>query len=107
MPRDWQHTGHPFLTKFTRNGNLDLNELFVKNCSFASSHQHPELRIADVIATIVSRYLNQRRCSAAFGIVQRAFLHHGKIEEIELHDFDLAAWRYDPTKNPYGQFPYN
>lgn len=102
---DWQHTGHPFLTKFTRNGRLDLNELFVNNCSFALSHQRPELRIADMAAAILGRYLNQRRCGAAFNVVRRVFLRHGKIEQVELSDFDLDAWQYDPTKNPYGQFP--
>lgn len=102
---EWRSTGHPFLDKFTRHGKLDLNELFTKNLSFAPSHQRPELRIADMTATIVSRCLNQRRCGEAFAIVRRAFMHHGKIEQIELGDFDLGSWRYDPAKNPYGQFP--
>ena len=56
-------------------------------------------------AAILGRYLNQRRCGAAFNVVRRVFLRHGKIEQVELSDFDLDAWQYDPTKNPYGQFP--
>jgi hypothetical protein len=102
---EWRSTGHPFLDKFTRDGKPDFNELFTENLSFALSHQHPELRIADMTAAIISGYLNHRRCSEAFTVVRHAFLHHGKIELIELNDFDLDSWRYDPTKNPYGQFP--
>ncbi len=95
------------MDKFTRDGKPDLNELFTKNLSFDLSHQHPELRIADMTAAIISRYLNHKRCSEAFTVVRRAFLRHGKIELIELDDFDLDSWRYDPAKNPYGQFPQN
>jgi hypothetical protein len=98
---EWRTDGHPFLAKFTRNGKLDLNELFVNHCDFASSHDHPELRMADMTAAIVSRYLNRRECKAGFGIVRRFFLSHGKIEKLELRDFDLEAWRYDAAKNPY------
>jgi hypothetical protein len=105
IPSEWRSRGHPFLDKFIRDGKPDLNELFTKNLSFAPSHQHPELRIADMTAAIISRYLNYKRCSEAFIVVRRAFLHHGKIELIELNDFDLDSWRYDPTENPYGQFP--
>lgn len=102
---EWRTTGHPFLTKFTRNGKPDLNVLFTKNCEFASSHLHPELRMVDMTAAILTRYLNKRRAARAYGVIRHFFLHHGKIEKIELRDFDLDAWRYDPTKNPYGSFP--
>ena len=106
LVKEWWTTGHPFLTKFTRNGKLDMNELFVRHCVFAPSHQHPELRMADMTASILNRYLNRRQCGAAFGVIRRFFLRHGKIVKIELRDFDLDAWRYDPSKNPYGSFPY-
>src|ERR1700683_682184 len=101
LVKEWQTIGHPFLAKFTRNGKLALNELFVKNCNFASSHEHPELRMADMTAAIVSRYLIRRQSAAGFGVVRRFFLRHGKIEKVELRDFDLSAWRYDASKNPY------
>ncbi len=101
LVKEWRTTGHAFLTKFTRNGKLDLNELFVNHCAFGSSHEHPELRMADMTATILSRYLNRRQCSAGFGVVRRFFLQHGKIEKLKLRDFDLDTWRYDPAKNPY------
>ena len=104
---DWRECGHPFLTKFTRNGRLDFNELFTKGCEFGSSHQYPELRIADLTATIVSRHLNRRRCTPAFRVLQRFFLRHGRIEKIVLNDFDLDSWRYDPSDNPFGNPPNN
>ncbi len=56
---EWRSKGHPFLDKFTREGKLDLNDLFTKQLSFARSHQRVELRIADMTAAIVSRYLEQ------------------------------------------------
>jgi len=99
--KDWRETGHPFLTKFTRNGKLDFNELFVKNCSFASSHEHPELRIADLAATIASRYFNRRSCAPAYSVLRQFFLRDRKVTAIVLNDFDLDAWRYDPNDNPY------
>jgi hypothetical protein len=99
--KDWPITGHPFLTRITRNGKLDMNDLFVNHLAFAPSHQHPELRMADMTVAIVNRYLNRRECGTAYGIIRRFFLHHGKIEKVELRDFDLGAWRYDPRKNPY------
>lgn len=78
-----------------------MNDLFVNHCRFASSHQHPELRIADMTAAIVNRHINRRECAAAYEILRRFFLAHGKIVQVELRDFDLSAWRYDPVKNPY------
>jgi hypothetical protein len=101
LVKEWWDTGHPFLTKIIRNGTPDLNDLFVNNCCFGSSHEHPEVRIADMTAAIVSRYINRRQCAAAYQIVRRFFLSHGKIVQVELRDFDLDAWRYDPAKNPY------
>jgi len=101
LVKEWWVTGHPFLTKIMRDGKPDLNDLFVNNCCFGSSRQHPELRIADMTAAIVNRYINRRQCVAAYQIVRRFFLSHGKIVQIELRDFDLDAWRYDPAKNPY------
>jgi hypothetical protein len=98
---EWRDTGHPFLTKIMRNGKPDLNDLFVSNCCFGSSREHLELRIADMTAAIVNRYINRRQCAAAYQIVRRFFLSHGKIVQVKLCDFDLDAWRYDPAKNPY------
>lgn len=104
LVKEWRTSGHPFLDKFTRNGRLDMNELFVRHCTFEASHQHAELRMADMTVAILNRYLNRRQCSAAYALVRRFFLRDGKIQKIELRDFDLDAWHYDPSKNPYGSF---
>ncbi|MDX2027974.1 MAG: DUF3800 domain-containing protein [Alphaproteobacteria bacterium] len=99
--KTWRTQGHPFLDKFTRNGRLDFNELFVKSCQFGFSHESPELRIADFSATIIGRYLNRKLCGAAFNAVKQSFLRHGKIEQIVLNDFDLDSWKYNPDDNPF------
>jgi hypothetical protein len=44
--KDWVKTGHPFMDKYSKDGKLDLNELFWKHCSFDESHQCFEIRIA-------------------------------------------------------------
>jgi hypothetical protein len=99
--KQWEIKGHPFLEKYTRNGKLNFNELFWKQCAFVTSHEHFEIRIADAVNTIVSRYFNKRQCRDAFALIRQCFLGDRKITQIILNDFDLAAWHYDPNDNPY------
>ncbi len=97
----WRTKGHPFLAKYTRSGKLNFGKLFWNNCAFVSSHEHFEIRIADAVNTIVSRYVNKQECKPAYGMVRQLFLCQGKGTEIILSDFDLDAWRYDPEANPW------
>lgn len=97
----WEKKGHPFLEKYTRKGRLNFAELFWKQCAFVSSHEHFEIRIADAVNTIVSRYFNKRQCRNAYALIRQSFLHDGKITQLVLDDFDLEAWRYDPDDNPW------
>ena len=70
----WKTRGHPFLDKYTRNGRLNFNELFWKQCTFVPSHDHFEIRIADAVNTIVSRYFTKRQCYDAYALIRRCFL---------------------------------
>ncbi len=103
----WETKGHPFLEKYTRNGRLNFNDLFWKQCTFVSSHEHFEIRIADAVNTIVSRYFNRRQCRNVYALVRQCFLRDGKITQLVLDDFDIGAWRYDPDDNPWRMLPNN
>jgi len=97
----WKTKSHPFIEKYSRNGRLNFNELFWKQCVFASSHQHFEIRIADAVNTIIFRYFNRHRCQQAYFLVRQCFLRKGRITQLVLKDFDLHTWRYDPEDNPW------
>jgi len=99
----WQKEGHPFLDKFRQKGYLDFNELFWKQCSFVNSHENFEVRLADLINTILARYCNGKGCHEAYRLVRHCFLHHGRITQLILNDFDLAEWRYDPKGGPFAK----
>jgi len=101
----WKKDGHPFLDKFWREGDLDFNELFWKQCSFVHSHESFEVRIADLINTILARYCNNKGCREPYHLVRRCFLYHGRITQLVLDDFNLAEWRYDPTGGPFTNDP--
>jgi len=52
LPEDLKQTGHPFIEKYKRNGQLDFRELFVNHCNFVNSRCEFGVRIADVVASI-------------------------------------------------------
>ena len=99
--KKWKRHGHPFLEKYTRNDRLDFNELFWKQCEFVASHDHFEIRIADAVSAIISRFFNQRRCTQAYSLIRRCFLADGKMRQLLLNDFDVDTYRYDPNDNPW------
>ncbi len=91
------------MDKFREKGYLDFNELFGKQCSFVNSHETFEIRIADIVNTILARYYNNKGSYEAYRLIRQCFLHHGRITQLVLNDFNLAEWRYDPTKGPFGK----
>jgi hypothetical protein len=97
----WEDKGHPFLEKYGGNGYLNLRELFWKQCSFVSSHDNFEIRIADAVNTIITRCLNRQECHQAYLLVRKYFLKDKKIREMLLHDFNLDNLRYNPAENPW------
>jgi hypothetical protein len=105
MLEKWKEKGHPFLTKYMREGHLDFSDLFSNHLRFVQSHAYFEIRIADAVNTILFRFFNQRRCALAYKYLRSCILYDGKVHQILLRDFDLDAWRYDPDANPWGKFP--
>lgn len=99
--KSWKRRGHPFLEKYMHNGRLNFNELFWKRCSFEPSHENFEIRIADAVNTILSRYFNRRECQQAYSLIHKCFLRSGKVIEMLLQDFNVDDWRYDPADNPW------
>ena len=95
--KEWKKSGHPFLDMYHKNGSFDFNLLFRKNCGFVPSHEHFEIRIADAVNTISSRYLNDGRCGRAYNLVRRRILRDGHVQQFVLQDFDLSSYRYDPS----------
>ena len=87
----WKTKGHPFLEKYTSHGRLNFNELFWKHCTFVFSHEHFEIRIADAVNTILSRYFNKRQCRNAYALIRQCFLRDRKVNEVILNDFDIEA----------------
>lgn len=99
--KTWLKKDHPFLKKYMSKGYIDLNELFWKNTSFVLSHKNFEIRIADTISTVLNRYFNRKGCNMAYSLLKNCFLHHGKVTEVILNDFDLDKWEYNPNDNPW------
>ncbi len=97
----WKKTGHPFLDKYMKNGYMNFNELFWKRLEFVSSHEHFEIRIADAVNTIISRYFNDRQCVKAYKLIKPYFCQDKKIHKFVLSDFDLQSYHYDPNENPW------
>jgi len=103
MLKEWEKKGHPFLEMYTRDdGARDWNKLFWKNCTFAFSHEHFEIRIADIVGTIMYRFLNNHGCTDAYDLLRPCFARDGSISQVVLNDFDLERCQYDHIPNPWG-----
>lgn len=98
---EWEKRGHPFVEKYKQKGYYDLNELFWKHLDFVNSHEYFEVRIADLVGTIVYRYYNKNICHEAFRILYPFIVD--KVMLFQLKDFDLSQWKYDPNANPWKQ----
>jgi hypothetical protein len=97
----WEEKGHPFLEKYRASGNrLNLNQLFQNNCSFVNSDGHFEVRIADAVATILSRCLNENTCLRAGHLIKRCVLRDGSFPKLILRDVEPSTYRYDRDQNP-------
>ena len=92
---------HPVIAAYTRRGRFDLNSLFVDNLHFVKSHESFEVRIADAVATILTRSLNKGECAEAASVVDRCLAGQGGIPRLVLGDVDPSTWDYDPEDNPW------
>ena len=97
----WKRKGHPFIDKYGEKWYMNFNELFWKNSSFVLSHENFEIRIADTVNTILSRYYNRKQCTQAYSMVKKCFLRDGNIKEVILNDFNLDDHHYNPADNPW------
>ena len=97
----WQRDGHPFLAKFSRNGQLDLNQIFWKNCEFVHSHEHWEVRIADIVGTILNRVYNQNRCRNIFPLLDACCWGNRTAEIYVFRDFSPDDAEQFKVPNPW------
>jgi hypothetical protein len=92
---------HPFLETIDGEKHTCITEIFQERTEFVASHQHFEIRIADAVATILSRFFNQGQCTDAYRLITGAFLRDGKVHQAILNDFDLSGYRYNPADNSW------
>lgn len=60
---DFKQSSEYMMKKFGyENGKLDVTEVFRQNISFVNSEKNWEVRMADIIGTILHRYENKGRC---------------------------------------------
>ena len=99
--KDWLETGHPFLEKYAKKGYFDLNELFWNNCEFVNSHEHFQIRIADIVCSILSRRYNNKNCISTYNLLKTCFLERRKIHHVILNPVDFNYQLGQQTKNPW------
>lgn len=96
----WSPAKHPVASKYIT-GDRISESLFIDNLNFVKSEESAEVRMADAAATIVSRALNERRCKSAYEILATRLAADGRVTMIQLKDFDLDSWTYDPSQSPW------
>lgn len=100
IPERWRTRPHPVLAEYAFDGQLDMNKVFWSRLAFSPSHESFELRIADVVATIVRRHLNSTGGAEAFAAI-RPFLAPRELIVLALEDFDPARRSAGPMVNPW------
>jgi hypothetical protein len=62
----WKKKDHPIYKVFDEvNGGLNIKKVFRERTQFVDSMNHWEVRMADLVATIIHRYQNRNMCEEA------------------------------------------
>jgi len=85
----WKETGHPFLTLYYKDGDLDFNRLYRECCDFVLSEEHFEIRVVDIVTTILSRYYNRKKCLKHFDLLKHFHTGNHVLKIINLKDFSF------------------
>jgi hypothetical protein len=101
----WARKGHPFLAKYSKDGELSLGKLFWERCTFDNSHENFEIRMADAICTIISRNINRNQCEDSYKLLRFCFIRDRRVTNLVLNDFDISKWSYKPEDNPWLKLP--
>lgn len=59
---------------------MDSKHVFRKNCNFVHSHDSPEVQVADILATIVSKYYNKKDFQLAYRQIKEFLSQKEKIQ---------------------------
>ena len=97
----WKETGHPFVDKYASSGYFDLNKIFWDNSSFVESHDNFQIRIADIVCSILSRRYNSESCKIPYNYLKKCFLKDGKIHHVILNRVDIDTQFRKKTQNPW------
>ena len=99
--KTWKETGHPFVEKYARGGYFDLNELFWKNCEFVESHEYFQIRIADIVCSILSKRYNSNSSKKAYNYLKKCFSKNGKMHHVILNSVDFDKQFSMQNQNPW------
>lgn len=84
---------HPIKKKYLIEGNdgrkgFDLNSIFRDNLNFLESHEHPEIRIADIMAIILNRYWNRGELQREHTVLTNTLTVKDAHIQLKFEDFD-------------------
>lgn len=101
IKKEWITDGHPFIRKYIRDKKINFSELFLNNCFFQKSHESFEIRIADIICTIIARNKNEDRLREEYIVLANNFNYKKIIECIKFQDFNLEDKLKENIDNPF------
>jgi len=80
---------------------VDSKHVFRKNCNFVHSHDSPEVQVADILATIVSKYYNKKDFQLAYRQIKEFFIpkRENPVRILKMASPEEA--KPDLTPNPY------
>jgi len=84
----WKKADHPFLKLYgTIDGKTNLTRIFRKNTQFLDSKNSWEIRMADLLGTILHRYQNYDRCNdVGFKLMKHLGKRQKNYEHLILND---------------------
>lgn len=92
---------NPVVRRYMRDGHRDMGVVLRDALDFVGSHDHFQVRIADLAATIIARHSNRGLCDEAYSIARRCIARDTGIAYVRLTDFDLDSWVFRPEDNPW------
>lgn len=98
---EWVENGHPFIEKYYSKDVANFKTLFWDNCKFVKSHESFEIRIADTVCTILSKYTNDKACEDAYLKLKPLFLLEDRMILYKLNRFDINNFGEEQFLNPW------
>jgi len=78
--KEWD-ANHPFFMNRNKNEQknekepyVDSDHIFKSNCNFCDSHLNAEVQVADILASIISKYYNGEQFNSAYNKIRKYFI---------------------------------